>query len=113
MNDKLFFLPCDAFKRTKKYTISPKGSSSLPVPPPSPLLNHQHTALGKDPQFTTIRYTQNSNLHNLIQFNSYFIQLLLNTHPTHTIPHALLHPFHGFLPVTAALDSCFCKCFGN
>lgn len=45
--------------------ISPKGKTSLHLLHPAPS-QPQAIALGKQPQFTAIRYTQNSNLYNLI-----------------------------------------------
>ena len=46
--------------------ISPKGGESLPLLHPAPMSTTNHTALGKQPQFTAIRYTQIPNLYYLI-----------------------------------------------
>lgn len=70
----------------KSWLMSP-GSAASPLsstqPPPHP----PAVALSKQPQFIAIRYAQNSNLHNLIRFSSYFIQLLCNTAPARTTQH--------------------------
>lgn len=77
-------MQCSYFSQGAEHHCHCLSSTQPPPKPPA-------KALGEPPQFTAIRYTQNPNLYNLIQFNSYFIQLLYNTGPTHTTQHPLLH----------------------
>lgn len=87
----VFFLPFDAFKRTKKilpnnftpWVQHQRHHSLSSTRPPQPSPQPRAVALGEHPQFTAIRFTHHPNSYDLIWFNACFIQLLYNTGPPH------------------------------